>query len=227
MRASSAGPPGSPGARPAWRYAGVPREFQLSSSPATTTVLLESLKDPAQAAVWREFDARFRPLLTAFGVRLGLDPDEAEDVAQEALVEFVGAYREGKYDRSRGRLSSWIISIARNLISDRRRGAGRLAGRRGDSAMVDLSDPAALGAVWDSEQHRLIIVRAMELLRRGRTGEPALRAFELVALRGVPAEEAALECGMSVDDVYAAKSRVTRRLRAIVQELTGAWREGE
>ena len=198
----------------------------MSAHP-TSTVLLESLKDPAQEAVWREFDARFRPLLTAFAVRLGLEAGEAEDVAQETLVEFVGAYRAGKYDRSRGRLSSWIISIARHRISHRRLAVGRAAGRRGESGLVDLSDPARLTAVWEDEQRRLIIIRAMEVLRAGRTAEPTLRAFDLVAVRGLPAEEAARECGMTVDEVYTAKNRVTKRLREIVAELTSAWREGE
>lgn len=187
--------------------------------------MLESLKDPAHATVWNEFDARFRPLLTAFAKRLGLDEGEAEDVAQEALVEFVLAYRAGKYDRSRGRLSSWIISIARNRISDRRAEAGRAAGRRGESALVNLSDPAQLTAVWDDEQRRLIIIRAMEMLRAGRMAESRLRAFDLVALRGMPAQAAARECGMTVDEVYTAKSRVTDRLRRIIGDLTAAWRE--
>ncbi len=199
----------------------------MRSTPATTTALLRSLRDPAQEAAWREFDARFRPLLTAFAVRLGLDAGEAEDVAQETLVEFVRAYWEGKYDRSRGRLSSWVISIAQNRISHRRLAVGRAAGRRGESALVDLSDPARLTAVWEDEQRRLIIVRAMDVLRAGRTAEPTLRAFDLFAVRGVPAEVAARECGITVDEVYSAKNRVARRLREIVEELTGAWREGE
>jgi len=196
------------------------------SAHATTTALLESLKDPGQDGVWWEFDARFRPLLTALAVRLGLDVGEAEDVAQETLAEFIRAYREDKYDRTRGRLSSWVIAIAKNRIARRRRAVGRHAGRRGDSALADLSDTAHLAALWDEEERHLIILRAMELLRAGRASEAKLRAFELVAVRGVPAEEAARECGMSVDEVYTAKSRLTIRLREIVEELTAAWREG-
>lgn len=202
-------------------------ETGLSSTSVTTTALLDSLKDPAQAAVWSEFDARFRPLLTAFAVRMGLEAGEAEDVAQETLVEFVAAYRTGKYDRSRGRLSSWIISIAHHRISHRRRVVERAEGRRGESALVDMSDPARLTAVWHDEQQRLIIIRAMEMLRAGKTAEPTLRAFDLFAVRGVAAEEVARECGMTVAEVYTAKNRVAERLRTIIDELTIAWREDE
>jgi RNA polymerase sigma-70 factor (ECF subfamily) len=190
-------------------------------------VLLESLKDPAQAAVWGAFDARYRPLLTAFAVRLGLEAGEAEDVAQESLVEFVSAYRADKYDRSRGRLSSWIISIAQHRISHRRRALGRAEDRRGESALVDLSDSARLTAVWEDEQRRLVIVRAMDVLRAGKTADATLRAFDLVAVRGMPAKEAARECGMTVGEVYTARYAVARRLRGIVGELTAAWQDAE
>lgn len=199
----------------------------MSSALTTTTALLESLRDPAAADVWREFDARFRPLITAFAVRLGLGPGEAEDVAQETLVEFVAAYRAGKYDRTRGRLSSWIIKIAHHRISHWLRGAGRAAGQRGESSpavLADLGDPARLTAVWEDEERRVIAVRAMEVLRAGRMEMPTLRAFELFAVRGVPAEETARECGMTVQEVYGAKRRVTGRLREIAGQLTAAWR---
>lgn len=197
----------------------------MSTAHTTTTVLLRLLKDPAEEQVWREFDARFRPLLTGLAMRLGLNGGEAEDVAQETLIEFVRSYREGKYERSRGRLSSWIISIAQHRITHRRAALGRADGRRADSAPVDLSDPERLATMWEEEQRRLILVRAMEVLRQGRTAESTLQAFELFAIRGVPADEVARECGMTVDDVYTAKNRVTGRLREIADELSAAWRE--
>lgn len=199
----------------------------MKSAFTTTTALLDALRDPAHDGVWREFDARFRPLLTAFAVRLGLDAFEAEDVAQETLVEFVRAYQGGKYERSRGRLSSWVISIAQHRISHRRLAVARATARRADSALVHLRDPARLTAVWQEEQRQLILIRAMDVLRAGRTAEPTLRAFDLFAIRGVPAEEAARECGMTVDEVYTAKNRVVRRLREIVEEMTAAWQESE
>jgi DNA-directed RNA polymerase specialized sigma24 family protein len=55
--------------------------------------------------------------------------------------------------------------------------------------------------------------------------ERTMLAFELVALRGVPTGEAAHQCGMSTEQVYVAKSRVTKRLRQIVAQLTEAFEE--
>jgi RNA polymerase sigma-70 factor, ECF subfamily len=197
-----------------------------SRSLTTTTLLLESLKDPARDSVWSEFDARYRPILIAFSRQLGLNDADAEEVAQETLAEFLRAYREGRYDRTKGRLSSWIISIARNRISDRRRKWARRKEHRGDSALADLSNRTRLTRVWAVERQRVIFERAWELLRTtGRTAEKTLKAFELVAMRGTPPEAAAAECGMTLDEVYIAKNRVTKRLREIVEQLTDAYGE--
>lgn len=62
----------------------------------TTTRLIEDLKNPANAAAWSEFDARYRPLLTGFGRHLGLSPDDAAEMAQRALATFSAALREGR-----------------------------------------------------------------------------------------------------------------------------------
>lgn len=197
-----------------------------ASGPITTTVLLDSLKDPARDSVWVEFDARYRPILTAFGRQFGLNRADAEEVAQETLAEFLRAYREGKYDRTKGRLSSWIISIAQNRALMRRRSLARRAALRGDSALVDLRNPAHLTQVWRAEQERAIFARAWEALRAtGRTSDRTLEAFELVAMRGVPSEAVAAQCGITIDEVYAAKNRVTTRLRELIEELTRAYEE--
>jgi RNA polymerase sigma-70 factor (ECF subfamily) len=195
-------------------------------APSTTTLLLDSLMDPARDAVWTEFDARYRPILTAMALRVGLDRAEAEDVAQETLAEFLRAYRQGRYDRGKGRLSSWIIAIAQNRALMRLRSRARRGGARGGSALVDIGDATGLTQIWQVEQERAILARAWNTLRStGRTAEKTLRAFELVALRGTPAAGAAAECGMTLDEVYIAKNRVTKRLREIVAELTSAYEE--
>lgn len=56
-------------------------------------------------------------------------------------------------------------------------------------------------------------------------GAEKIRAFELVTLRGMAPEQAAVECGMSADEVYVAKTRVTSHLRRIIEELTAAYDE--
>ena len=92
--------------------------MSVSMHTTTTTQLLEALFGPGEEAVWREFDARYRPIIFAFARELGVAAEDAADVAQQTLTEFLRDYRAGKYDRRRGRLRAWIIGIARHRVLD-------------------------------------------------------------------------------------------------------------
>lgn len=187
----------------------------------TTTQILESLRDPSNGEMWRQFDERYRPILIGFARRQGLADDDAADVAQTALTQFAADYREGKYQRERGRLSSWIIGIARNRITDLKRAQVKRRIDRGESALIDVSDDETVQRDWEDSRQRVILERAMHVLRSDtRLDERTIRAFDLCALRQVPPQEAAAQCGMSVAEVYVAKNRAIKKLREIVAQLT-------
>ena len=159
----------------------------------------------------------------------GLSGDDAAELAQQTLAEFAGAYAQGRYQRGSGRLSSWLIGIASHVGSGLRRRAARGGmAYTGDGLLSGAwADESRLKDAWDRERERAIIIDAMATLREtSRVQANTLLAFELFAIRGVPAEEVATQCGISVDAVYVVKNRLTGRLREIVQELTVAYDEG-
>ncbi len=218
------------------RVVGIPCERTYSEQSGTadamrertTTLLLEALHDAANEPVWLEFDARYRPILTGFARQLGLQPDDAAEAAQETLTQFVRDYRAGKYDRGKGRLSSWIIAIARNRVLDLLRARAKRREWRGDSALAALPDEQQLSGIWDAEQERLVFAQAMaELREKTRTAPETLRVFELFALQGLPAEAVGRECGLSPAEVYRVKNRVTKRLREIVTRLNAMYAEDD
>lgn len=198
----------------------------------TTTQLIEGLRDPANNEAWAGFEARYRAVLIGFARRLDFSADDAEELAQHALAEFAISYRNGRYERGRGRLSSWLIGIARNLASDirrRRRGEHRAGG---ESLIAELpagdAEDEHLSRVWAKERDAAILAEAMGRLRQSaRMEEHTMRAFELFVVRGMPAPAVAAECGIDVDSVYVIKNRLIKRLREIVRELTSAYDEGE
>eukprot|EP00913_Durusdinium_trenchii_P006239 g5851.t1 len=77
----------------------------------TTTIMLERLSD-AQDSAWEELATHFRAPVHHFAIRLGLNESAAEDVVQSTLLAFISAYRDGRYEKDRGRLSSWLFGIA-------------------------------------------------------------------------------------------------------------------
>lgn len=190
----------------------------------TTTKLLDALRDHSNAPAWQQIDSRYRPVIRGLAIRLGVNSSDAEEVAQQSLTEFVSAYRDGRYDRTKGRLSSWILGIAHHTTLHMLR-----RGRSQPVEMNSLPEPvedSSLRAIWSDERDRSILTRALELLRsESGMDERTMLAFELVALRGVPTAEAAHQCGMSSEQIYVAKSRVTKRLRQLVTQLTDAFEE--
>jgi RNA polymerase sigma-70 factor (ECF subfamily) len=117
----------------------------------------------AAAAFVRRFQAR------VFGLahRIVGDTAAAEEIAQETLLR---AWRHaGAYDHRRGRVETWLLSIARNLSID------HLRVRRGEPV-----DPDSLGA------KEALFMRAPEDPGgRGREEVAALRE----ALAALPAEQ--------------------------------------
>jgi len=196
----------------------------MSTTFRTTTILLEGLFDTGNKAVWEEFEARYSPIILAVARRLGLSEQDAADVTQETLIKFLQEYRAGKYDRSRGRLRSWIVSIAKYRIADLYRVRARHREWRGESAIRAIPDEDHLGKIWDEECHREILRHALRELRETtKLDERTISAFERLCFDQRRPAEVAKEKGMSVDGVYKAKQRCMEQLRGIIARLDEAY----
>ena len=87
------------------------------------------------------------------------------------------------------------------------------------AALQEIADPdSALNRQWDEEHDRYVLRCLLELVEL--EFEPkTVQAFRRVALEGASSEQAAEELGLSVGALYAAKSRILRRLREEAEGL--------
>jgi RNA polymerase sigma-70 factor (ECF subfamily) len=192
---------------------------------ATTTQLLDSLKDESNQEVWAGMDARYRPILEGVARRLGLPPEDAADVAQETLARFVRDFRLGKYERGKGRLRTWIMSIARHRSIDLLRARSRSPVRHGEATLRGEPSEEAVQTAWEAEEERAVYQAAhRELCETTKADPTTIRAFELTAVQGLSTEAAAIECGISPEQVRIARHRTTKRLEEIVARMTDAYR---
>ncbi|MBX3389132.1 MAG: RNA polymerase sigma factor [Phycisphaeraceae bacterium] len=190
-------------------------------------MLLEQLKSEGNQEAWQRVDERFRGIVFGAARRVGLDEADAADVAQETMVQCLRDFRAGGYDRARGRLSGWIIAIAHNRISDVLRRKQRANQDVGDTSLVALPAVDAVSAAWNEALRDDLFRRSWERLQAESGQNPAtIKAFELAVIRGVPTQAVAQECGLTVDQVYLAKNRVSGKLREIVEEMTKAYEDG-
>ncbi|MCG8406340.1 MAG: RNA polymerase sigma factor [Phycisphaerales bacterium] len=196
----------------------------MSTTHQTTTALLAGLFDPDNHAVWEEFHSRYRPIILAVARRLGLSEQDAADVAQETLVKFLQEYRAGKYDRDRGRLRTWIVSIAKFRVADLYRAKARQRERRGESAFEELPEEDHLNKMWDEECRHEILRRGFQELREStKLDDRTIEVFKRLSIDQRKPADVAEEQSMSLDAVYKAKRRCLEQLRVILQRLNDAY----
>lgn len=193
---------------------------------ATSTSLLNGLRDPNNDRVWSEFNSRYQPLLLSFCRRLGLSETDAQDASQEALLAFSEAYRKGMYDAEKGRLRTWLSRIARNKVIDMQRQKARSMDQADPEQKTHvlnaLPDEDTMEKVWEAEWHRALVSRSIEAVQL--LFEPVtLRAFEMYVLEDRPAEEVAAHLGISANAVFKAKRRVVSRMRELYRHLNADW----
>lgn len=192
----------------------------------TNTALLAGLRDRNNDACWSEFFDRYQPVLLAFARKLGLNDQDAQDAAQETLIAFVGNYREGGYDREKGRLRTWLMGIASHKIRDVQRKRGRevvIVNNPDSTAFLNkVPDDEQVSKVWDEEWQQAVVKRCLEEVRK-QVKPKTMEAFELFAIEGLPAEKVAEQLGMTENAVWIAKNRVLSRMREIQKEYEENW----
>jgi RNA polymerase sigma-70 factor (ECF subfamily) len=183
----------------------------------TSVSLLDRLREEPDADAWRRLVDMYTPLIRGWLRRHGLPPQEADDLVQEVLAVVVRRLPDFRREERTGAFRRWLRTITVNCLRDfwrRQRGRPLATGDSDFRNVLDqLEDPdSALSRLWDEEHDRHVTQRLLEMIRPH--FEPSTwRAFQRVALEGVPPDQVAAELGLSVNAVFIAKSRVLCRLR--------------
>lgn len=192
----------------------------------TSTELLAGLRDSGNGEIWKAYVDRYRPLIVDYARRLGAQPADADDIAQQALAAFASAYRKGSYDRRRGRLRDWLFGIVRRQLRNwyRRRGREFQVARDGDSTdfFAGIEDDGGLRTRWDERWRASVLERCLNQAR-GEVHATTWDAFELFALRGWPAARVAEHLGITENAVFGAKRRLLGRIRELRPDVDEQW----
>ncbi len=177
------------------------------------------------ADAWRLANERYGPLLQAFARTAGLTADLAEEARQEALAAFAKGLEDGRFDRARGRLRSFLFGIARYKICDihqREARQRRVATQPEDSQFFQRwPDDDALEAIWDAEWHQHVTAQCLTEAR-ARFQPETFRAFVMHGLKGRASADVAATLGTTANAVDIATSRVRgylRDIRPVIEEI--------
>jgi RNA polymerase sigma-70 factor (ECF subfamily) len=171
---------------------------------------------------WEQFVAVYRPVILRIGRAGGLQEADAEDITQSVLLAISQAIGRWQRRHPSNRFRNWLSRITRNAIIDAhsRRPVDRAQGGSGSptSLYALCESQEQFEELFDAEYRRGLYLRAARIVQHDVASE-TWRAFELTVLEDRPVEEAAQTLNKTIGSVYAARSRVTRRLRQAVQEL--------
>jgi RNA polymerase sigma-70 factor (ECF subfamily) len=195
-----------------------------AASASVASSLLVRLRGQ-DADAWRRLTALYGRVVYDWCRKAGLQAEDAADVGQEVFHAVARHLVDFRRQRAGDSFRGWLWTIAHNKIRDFwRRQAALPRAVGGSSAHQRLlqvaQDESADSAVRppSADESAGLFHRALELMR-AEFEERTWTAFWRVAVEDrVPADVAA-ELGMSAASVYAAKSRVLRRLREELGDL--------
>ncbi len=193
----------------------------MNSTPETRASLLIRVRDPADQAAWHDFEEIYRPLILRLARQKGMQEADADDVAQQVLLAVAKAVERREHDPTRAKFRTWLNRVAQNAILNAL-SRGKPDRGSGDTGLLAVLHQHESHDGPDSDLLRLEYRR--EMFRwaarqvRQEFHPDTWNAFWRTAVDGRDCEEVAKELGKNRGAVYAARSRVTRRIQEKVAE---------
>lgn len=183
---------------------------------STHISLLERVARPADASAWRDFCERYGELIRGFAARRGLQAADRDDVLQDVLISLRQALPGFTYDPSKGKFRSYLKTVVLRAAFKRSCQNGPAGGLE---RVEDLTRAAAhdddVDQQWESEWRQYHLRQAMHTLQ-AEFNAADRAAFQAYAVDGQNVEDVAQRLGLSVESIYQAKSRILKRLSAII-----------
>ncbi|XZE18048.1 RNA polymerase sigma factor [Pirellulaceae bacterium SH449] len=192
----------------------------MPANPETRESLILRLPKMSDSGAWKEFLEIYEPLVFRFARRRGLQEADALEVAQNVFIAVAKAVERWQPNPEQGKFRSWLFRIARNQlvnhVSKHRR--DKATGRTAEwNLLYDLSDRSTVDADalqdYRREMFRLAAIQVRESVQK-----ETWDAFWRTAVLDEDIELVAHELGLSRGAVYIARSRVTAKIRSLIEQ---------
>lgn len=187
----------------------------------TQPSLLLRLRDTEDHAAWSQFVSIYTPLIFAFCRGRGLSEADAADVAQDVLKAVARAIPRFNYDPSRSSFRNWLFTVVRSKLNNFFATRARQPRRAGDTTIqrfIEGEPDCASEETWHREYQANLVLWATEQIR-SEFKDTTWNAFWRTAILAEAIEQVAVDLGLSVNALYVARSRVTTRLKQVIQSV--------
>lgn len=194
----------------------------MTEFPETQHSLLARVRSADEHEAWERFVLMYRPVIYRMARRRGLQDADAQDLTQTVLMRVAGAIDRWEPNEPGVRFRHWLRRVAKNAILNAITRSPKDPGV-GGTAVQALLQQQPVDSSDIEEELRLESMRERYLRAAANVQNDVApdtwRAFQLSVIEQVDCEEVARNIGKSVGTVYAARSRVMRRLREEVKRL--------
>lgn len=194
----------------------------MDDVPDTRDSLLIRIADPRDQSAWEQFARIYRPVVYNVARRRGLQDADAQDVVQQVLIAVARALPTWERRDETTRFRHWLCRIARNAAVNMLTRQPRDRAVGGDDIRSD--GPAVnklqggLDSQLEREYRRQLFRKAAERVR-SRADAVTWQAFAITMIDGLSIPDAAAQLDRSEAVIYAARSRIIRRLRDAVKQM--------
>jgi RNA polymerase sigma-70 factor, ECF subfamily len=192
----------------------------MTEFPETRSLLLANIQSLENREAWTEFVQIYRPVIYRMARRRGMQDADAQDLSQEVLVRVSKAI--DRWEPQAGiRFRHWLRKVASNAIVTaltKSKPVGVVDGSAADQILADTPEVSATKSELDNECFRERYLRAAAIVRVD-VSPVTWAAFEQTVVQGRTCEEVAESLGKSLGTIYAARSRILKRLQVEVQRL--------
>lgn len=189
----------------------------MADIPSTSESLIKHLGNNATSAKWAEFVEIYLPLMRDFC--RGMYPDlDADDLIQETLIALVKVLPNYKYEpEARGLFHNYLIGILKHKAFSRY--AKRKRNRELELEWLTEQEDSGNNKEFENLRQLRIEIAIRELLADSSIHNRSKQIFIEVAIKGKSPAEVAAAFGVTRNSVDQIRSRLTKRLKEIVDNL--------
>jgi RNA polymerase sigma-70 factor (ECF subfamily) len=194
----------------------------------TRATLIQRLQNWQDQTSWQEFFDTYWHLLYGVALKRGLTQSEAQDVVQETMISVSRKMPAFKYDPAIGSFKAWLLNLTRWRISDQLRRRQQQASQQELAQEPITEDEEKMASehlispdlekLWDEEWEKNLLASATTKARR-QMDPKQYQIFDFCVNKEWPPERIAQVFGLSLNQIYLAKHRMTELIKAEVERL--------
>ena len=193
--------------------------YRHFNNESTRSSVLRAVADTENEAAWNRLFDLYAGFVYSIARSKGLNDADADDVVQVVFADLARKLPTFTYDREKGRFRSYLAGLVSWRVMDRLR-----SGKRDAELKADFLEEARAAKVAGDDEFAEREWQAAAMEEALRRMKPDVRpehyaAFVASAVEGQDAESVAKLHGLSRDNLYQIRTRLTAKLRETVAEV--------